>query len=89
MQPVFAAGLGAASLHPFLTFRTLDKKQVAGVMRAIGMRIRRLPALVAMADDLVGNSLSQPFIENEVLAVEPGGKVPGADLACVGDDAPV
>lgn len=43
---------------------------MTAIIFAISVRVARLATLVAGADDVLGNSLPQPFIKNEIFADE-------------------
>lgn len=58
----------AASIHLGSTSVALDKQEVASFISAVGMRIARLPALVATSNDLLRDAFSQSFIEHEILS---------------------
>ena len=43
---------------------------MAGIIPAVGMRISRLSALMAMCDHILSDPFSQPLIENKILTNE-------------------
>src|SRR5260221_1721176 len=58
-------GNTAASVIFICTFRTLNKKQMAGVVPAIGMCIGRFAALIAMSYYFFCNLFAKPLFEHE------------------------
>jgi hypothetical protein len=67
----------------------LYEQEVAPVIPAVRVGVAGLAALVTLTDDIRRNSLTHPFVENEVLADELILKPPCLGLAGVFDNAPV
>jgi len=47
---------------------TLYKEEVAPLVPAVGMCIGRLTTLMAMGDDIITDTFSQPVVKDEVLS---------------------
>jgi hypothetical protein len=66
----FGAFFGAAALKFFAAVRALNEKQMAGFVFAVLMSVARFAALMAMADNFIGDLLAHPAIENKIFAFE-------------------
>ena len=61
---------GTTVVKPFGTVITLNKKQMASVVRAVSMGVARFSTLVAMRDNIRRNPFAEPLIKNEIDADE-------------------
>jgi len=64
------AGRAAAAVIPGGTVGALNKKEVAGLIAAVGMGVGGAAALVTAGNDLLADALSQAIVKDKVLAPE-------------------
>ena len=74
---------GTATFHCRFAFLTLDKKQMATFVGAIGMHVTCFAALVALRHNIVGDSFAQAVVKNKVFSDEFAFQPFGFDLARV------
>jgi hypothetical protein len=66
----------------------LNEQEMTGLIGAVDMRIRGLPALMAPGDDISGDTFTETLVKNKILSNEPGGQAFFLDLAGIVYDPP-